>query len=80
MDDTRARLAGCFTAVFPDLAPGDVERATPQTVGAWDSLANVTLVMVVEEEFGLEFPAEDLQELTSFDSMLQYLRAATSGR
>lgn len=74
MDETRARLVTCFAAVFPDLTPAEIERASPETVAAWDSLANVTLLTVIEEEFGVEIPVDDLETLASFDLLLDYLR------
>ena len=80
MDDLRARLIDAFAAVFPDLPPDEVERASPATVPGWDSLANVTLVSVIEEEFGVEIPPDDLETLRSFDHVLRYLqRAAPDG-
>ena len=81
MDDTRARLVTCFSAVFPELAPDEIERASPYTVPEWDSLANVTLVSVVEEEFGVQIPLDDLETLGSFELVLDFLRssAGTAG-
>jgi acyl carrier protein len=80
MDDVRTRLMSCFAAVFPDLPAGDIERATPFTVAAWDSVANVTLITVIEEEFGVQIPAEDLDALGSFELLLDYLRTDLSVR
>ena len=76
MPSTRDRLVTCFTAVFPKLTRAEVESATPLTVPAWDSLANVMLVTVIEEEFGLEIPVEELPQLGSFDRLLEYLETA----
>jgi acyl carrier protein len=73
MSEPRARLAACFAAVFPDLPPADIPSATPMTVAAWDSIANVTLLAVVEEEFGIAVDPDDLEHLTSFDALLEYL-------
>ena len=73
MDDIRARLERVFAAVFPDLPADEIPRASPVTVAAWDSLANVTLVSVVEEEFGVELPLEELDSLGSFELILAYL-------
>ena len=70
MTDVRSRLARCFAAVFPDLPPDQVERASPETVPAWDSLATVTLVSVVEDEFGIQIPFEDPEWTASFEAML----------
>jgi acyl carrier protein len=73
MDDYRARLVKCFAAVFPDLPAGEIGAATPERVAAWDSIANVTLLAVVEEEFGIAIDPEDLERLTSFEALLDYL-------
>ena len=73
MDEHRARLMKCFAAVFPDLSAGDIAVATPEGVPAWDSVANVTLLAVVEEEFGITVDVEDIETLTSFETLLDYL-------
>jgi len=74
MDDVRARLENCFLAVFPDLTPEQTTRASTATLPAWDSLANATLVTVVEQEFGTELPLDALGELNSFELLLEYLQ------
>jgi acyl carrier protein len=71
----RARLAQCFAVVFPDLASEQITGASIETTPSWDSLNAVVLVSVIEEEFGLEIPAEDIGELSSFDGILSYVVA-----
>jgi len=44
------------------------------SVGAWDSLASVMLIAVVEEEFGIRIPPEDLEQFVSFELVLDYLQ------
>ena len=80
MDDVRARLEQCFLAVFPDLTPAEIPAASPATVEAWDSLANATLVSVIEEEFGVELPMEELAELASFALLLDHLQTEPNVR
>jgi acyl carrier protein len=72
--DLRERLTECFAAVFPQLNRDEITRASMTSVGAWDSLAGVTLIAVVEEEFGAQIAPEDLQQFVSFDLVLDYLR------
>jgi acyl carrier protein len=74
MDDLGERLTDCFLAVFPELERGDVSGATSQTVPAWDSVAGVTLLAVVEEEFGIAIDGDDLAVMNSFAGFLSYLR------
>ena len=73
MDEHRARLVKCFAAVFPDLPQAEIVAATPERVPTWDSIANVTLLAVVEEEFGIAIDVDDLERLTSFEALLDYL-------
>lgn len=74
MDDLRERLTDCFLAVFPDLARTEVSQATSLEVSGWDSVAGVTLIAVVEEEFGISIEVEDLSVLTSYEGYLTYLQ------
>ena len=72
-DDVKVRLVRCFQAVFPALSEEGAEKARPESVAGWDSIATVTLLNVVEEEFKVEFGPEDLERLTSFDALLDRL-------
>jgi acyl carrier protein len=72
-DNIRGRLVKCFSAVFPALTENEIHNASPYTVGTWDSVATVTLLLVVQEEFGVAFDAEELDRLTSFKEILDYL-------
>jgi acyl carrier protein len=74
MDETRERLIKCFEVVFPDLPPGAVAGASTATVEAWDSVAAITLMNVVEEEFGLQIDLDDLASLDSFENLHAYLQ------
>jgi acyl carrier protein len=73
--DLEARLADCFAAVFPDLSAEEVPRASLASVAQWDSLATLTLVAVLEQEFGVSVQPGDLEQLTSFELILDYLRS-----
>jgi acyl carrier protein len=77
MVDRQARLANCFLAVFPELSQDDVNTATSSTVPSWDSVAAVTLLAVVEEEFGITIEVDDVTKFNSFQGFLSYLEEAT---
>jgi acyl carrier protein len=74
MDDTRDRLVRCFSAVFPSLSPDAITRASVSNIDVWDSVASVTLLATVEEEFGIEMEIQDLADLVSFEKVLEHLR------
>ena len=67
------RLINCFSTVFPNLTREEVLSADFETVSAWDSLAMVTLVFVLEEEFGVSIGADDFSHMTSFESVREFL-------
>ena len=74
MDETENRLIRCFSSVFPDLTPEQIRSASMDSVPAWDSLAAVTLVAVLQEEFGLQINLMDLPELVSFVAVQNHVR------
>jgi acyl carrier protein len=73
MNDLQPRLIKCFAAVFPELTEAQIHEASSKTVEAWDSVASVTLVTLIEEEFAIEIGLEDLERFVSFDSVLEHL-------
>ncbi len=79
MPDLRSRLTDCFAAVFPDLGADEIQHASVASVAAWDSLATVTLVGVIEEEFGEAIGTDDLADLVSFELILDHLTEKSHG-
>lgn len=66
-ENTWTRLKPLFRAAFPD---ADIEAIRPETtaddVFGWDSMAHVTLIVSIEEEFGIMFEPE---EVTGFENV-----------
>jgi acyl carrier protein len=75
MDLIGGRLKKCFSAVFPHLTESDILRATPESVGAWDSVATVSLFALIYEEFGFTVDPEALEHI-SFEGIVANLRAS----
>jgi acyl carrier protein len=73
MIDHRDRLQRCFSLVFPALDPNEISNASVASVADWDSISNINLLCLIEEEFEIEIRASDLENLTSFALILQYL-------
>jgi acyl carrier protein len=74
MDETRDRLIKCFQVVFPDVPAESIPSASTATVAAWDSVASITLINVVEDEFAIEMDLDDLANLDSFERLHSYLQ------
>lgn len=76
MDETQSKLARCFAALFPKLSADEIPLASQEKLSDWDSLASLTLMGLIEEEFGRTLDYEDLEKLTSFVAIVEYLERA----
>jgi acyl carrier protein len=74
MDQTERLVGECFTATFPQMDAESVRHANVDDIESWDSTRMLTLVAVVEEQFGLSIPEKDIFDLTSYDAVLDYVR------
>jgi acyl carrier protein len=74
MNDVDARLVRCFQAVFPDLPENELLRATQDSVKTWDSVAMITLLNVVDEEFNIQLDLDYIDRLNSFQGLRSHLR------
>jgi acyl carrier protein len=74
MDEMEQRLSACFSAVLPELTAEEIPQASANSVKSWDSVATITLIAVVEEEFGISIDIEDPAQFDSFQQILAYLR------
>jgi acyl carrier protein len=79
MDEIQERLVKCFENVFPALPPDEIPRSSQATIPAWDSVAAITLVNVIEDEFGFQMDLDLLPELNSFDRILSYVTTEVQG-
>ena len=78
MQDARFdRLVNCFERVFPKLSPSDIPSVTHESVAGWDSIAQVTLLSLIGEEFGVDIDFEDFEGATSFATILELVRTRT---
>jgi acyl carrier protein len=75
MPDLDARLLRCFSSVFADLPPEEIRAASAESLSAWDSLAAVTLIAVLQQEFGLQIALADYPKLKSFAAIDAYIRS-----
>lgn len=53
------------------------ESLSPESVDAWDSLKQMTLILTLEEEFGIHFSDEQVVELLSYKLIRETLREIT---
>jgi acyl carrier protein len=72
MDNPDDRLMRCFVLAFPNATPEEIRTARFDAITGWDSLRGVTLLAVLDEEFGVQIELPDLLELETFDAVKQY--------
>ena len=75
MTNVEEKLVKCFEMVFPSLSEPEIRQASPSTVKEWDSVAAITLVTVLEEEFETTLDFEVMADLDSFSKIAGHLSA-----
>jgi acyl carrier protein len=75
MNDRENRLVDCFSVVFPKRSREEIPSASRDSFAEWDSLAGITLITLVQEEFQIEIDLMEmeLEMLGSFPIFLQYV-------
>jgi acyl carrier protein len=74
MENVKDKLGRCFALAFPKLDPGRYATANTQNVSDWDSIAQLTLLTLISEEFGREIDFEEFEGATSFEALAQVLQ------
>jgi acyl carrier protein len=78
MDEIRHRLAKCFQIVFPEMPDAKIAAADQSSIAEWDSVAAITLLNVIEDEFQITMDLEMVAELDSFQRIEEYLQGNVS--
>jgi acyl carrier protein len=74
MSEQDRRLLRCFASVFPNLTEKEIKASSAGALFEVDSLAGVTLLTLIGDEFGVNIELPDLLALGSFDRICQFLR------
>jgi acyl carrier protein len=70
---TEPRLEEIFRQVLHLGSDAEVLDLRQEDMPDWDSLAHVSLLLAIENEFGVQVDTADALELTSFDAVTRYL-------
>ncbi len=73
MSKSEPQLVSIFESVFPDLPADRIHSASQDSVPNWDSVAAITLMNLIEEEFNIQMDFDDLGDLTSFEKIAAYI-------
>jgi acyl carrier protein len=78
MSEHDDRLVRCFASVFPMMSEEEIRASHVVPLFDLDSLAGVTLVALIDQEFGINVEISDLLKLGSFESISQFLQKRTT--
>ena len=53
------------------------DSTSPDTVARWDSANHISLVLALEEEFGIAFDVSEIESMLSFSRIVQGVAAKT---
>lgn len=70
MEDIVNRLNTIFRQVFEDTSIEVTREMTSSDLEKWDSLSHVTMIMSVEEEFGIKFTLRELVAMKNVGDLI----------
>jgi len=73
VNDVGERLARCFLSALPKLTMDNVRDTNVTALSDVDSWASVTLIAVIDEEFGINLSLDQLWELGTFQAIEQFV-------
>lgn len=79
MNDVGMKLAHCFSLTFPNLPAERIPTASAQNLSEWDSIAHITLLTVIGEQFGIPVDFEEFEGALSFQALAAKLQEMIPG-
>lgn len=76
-EEILAQLQDIFRDIFDDATLVISEDTDPDTVDDWDSLAQISLIASIQDEYGIELAIEDAEKLHSVGDMVDVVLAYT---
>ncbi len=64
--DYKSRIYSVMSTVFEIPLASLSEDSSSDTIEAWDSLKHLTLILALEEEFGITIPDEEVGGLVNY--------------
>lgn len=73
MSTLDSRVIDCFSALFPGYSREEMLSASRESIPEWDSLASVTLLVLLQEEFHLDIDLSEFEQFNSVKSVMDYV-------
>ena len=69
LERTREIVADIFEVPLERVLP----ESSPDTIETWDSIHHLNLVLALEQEFGIQFSPEEIEQLLSVELIVALL-------
>ena len=71
-------VADLFSIPVAEIMP----ETSSDTINSWDSLQHLNLMLALEQEFGVQFAPEEIEQVTSVQSIVEVLefKLGTAGK
>jgi len=69
LERTRSIIADIFEVPLERVLP----ESSPDTIETWDSIHHLNLVLALEQEFGIQFSPEEIEQLLSVELIVALL-------
>jgi len=82
-DDWRAltdRVRQIAADIFSVPVDGLTAESSPEAIASWDSLNHLNLVLALEQEWGIQFSPEEMEELLSIAKIVSVVSAKSLER
>jgi acyl carrier protein len=75
MSEFEDKVRNIFREVFDNDQLEIYDAMQAKDVPTWDSLTHITLIMAIEDEFGIKFSTREVMGFQNVGEMMQCLRA-----
>lgn len=73
-DDVTQRVVAIAADVFEESPDALDEESSPDTILRWDSVQHLVLALAVEEELGIQFGPDDLEQMRTLGAVADAAR------
>ena len=74
LEKVRQVAADAFNLQLDDVIP----ESSNETIGEWDSMQHLNLILALEESFGLEFAPEEIERMLSIEAIASVIEGKLS--
>lgn len=74
LDQVRRAASDIFSLPADKVTP----QSSPETIGEWDSLRHLNLVLDLEVRFGVKFTPEEIEQMSSIGAIVKLIDGKSS--